>query len=51
MSKCRTIITVNAKEMSPEEFKQFKEDLEKDRSKKLKEVSPGNYTILNRMQE
>lgn len=46
-----TIITVGTKKMSSEEFEKLKEEISKDKSKRLKETSPGNFVILSRMQE
>jgi len=46
-----TVITVNTQKMSLEEFSKFKEEISKDKSKRIKEVSPNNYTVLTLMQE
>jgi hypothetical protein len=43
-------VMVNNQRMSPEEFRKYQEELEKNKSKRLKEVVPGNYRVLTRLQ-
>lgn len=43
-------IKVRDKEFSNEEFNKLKEDIEKDKNKKLKKISENQYTILQKME-
>ena len=43
------VYLVDEKRMSVEEFQKYQETLEKDKSKRLKEVSPYKYKTLSRM--
>lgn len=40
---------VDGKTVNEEEFKKIREDLSKDKSKLLKEVSSGNFKTLTKM--
>lgn len=50
MSEEEKPITVNNQKMTQEEFKKYQEDLEKDKSKRLKEISEKNFKVLTRLQ-
>jgi hypothetical protein len=44
-----TPIKINNKEVSEQEFKKIKEETQNDKSKLLKEVQPGQFKVLNKM--
>lgn len=43
-------IKVSGQELSAEEFIKFSEDIQKDKTKKLKKISESEYTVLQKMQ-
>jgi len=43
-------IKIKDKEFSNEEFNKLKEDIEKDKNKKLKKISENEYAVLQKME-